>query len=127
MPRLAVNELKKHRRRQQEQRLKCGEIWKNEHNLVFTSPVGKPITPRNLNRCFKRLLDKGDLPDITLHELRHTCGTLLAEQGEHPKVVQSILGHKNISTTMDIYSHVSDQWKEEATQALENRITRTGS
>ncbi|MEP6814387.1 MAG: tyrosine-type recombinase/integrase [Marmoricola sp.] len=47
------------------------------------------------------------LPRVTLRGLRHTHATLLLELGEHPKVVQERLGHSTITTTMNIYSHVT--------------------
>jgi len=47
------------------------------------------------------------LPRVTLKGLRHTHATLLLELGEHPKVVQERLGHSTITTTMNIYSHVT--------------------
>jgi integrase len=55
---------------------------------------------------FKPLLAKAGLPNIRFHDLRHTSATILLAEGEHPKVVQERLGHSQISTTMDIYSHV---------------------
>lgn len=47
------------------------------------------------------------LPRVTIKGLRHTHATLLLELGEHPKVVQEHLGHSTITTTMNIYSHVT--------------------
>jgi integrase len=43
---------------------------------------------------------------VRLHDLRHTCAILLLSRGVHPKLVQELLGHKNISITLDTYSHV---------------------
>ncbi len=43
---------------------------------------------------------------IRLHDLRHTCATLLLIKGVHPKYVQELLGHANICITLDTYSHV---------------------
>lgn len=43
---------------------------------------------------------------MKFHELRHTFSTLMLENGEHPKIVQEILGHAQFSMTMDTYSHV---------------------
>jgi integrase len=57
-------------------------------------------------RSFKPLLKTAGLPDIKVHELRHTCATIRFMKGQHPKVVQEHLGHKSIAITLDIYSHV---------------------
>ena len=56
---------------------------------------------------YLRLLERAGLPKETrFHDLRHTCATLLLKRGVHPKLVQELLGHKTISITLDIYSHV---------------------
>jgi hypothetical protein len=61
----------------------------------------------NLAAChFKPLLKRAELPDIRLYNLRHTFATLWLESGEHPKILQEILGHSRISITLDTYSHV---------------------
>jgi integrase len=59
-----------------------------------------------LGRHFKPLLTRAELPDIRLHDLRHTCATILLMAGKHPKFVQEMFGHANISITLDTYSHV---------------------
>jgi integrase len=59
------------------------------------------------SRSFKPLLKRAGLPQSThFHDLRHTCATLLLDRGVHPKFVQELLGHPNVSITLDIYSHV---------------------
>jgi integrase len=75
---------------------------------VFTSTVGSPLDERNVRRAFKEVLEsaKPKLPKMRIHDLRHTCATLLLAQGVHPKTVQEILGHSQISLTMDTYSTV---------------------
>ncbi|MEP7189554.1 MAG: site-specific integrase, partial [Roseiflexaceae bacterium] len=74
---------------------------------VFVSSHGTAIDPRNLLRRFKRALERAKLPAPTrFHDLRHSCATFLIAQGEHPRVVMEILGHAQMSTTMDIYGHV---------------------
>ena len=57
-------------------------------------------------RSFKPLLKIAGLPDIKFHELRHTCATIRFMKGQHPKVVQELLGDKSIAITLDIHSHV---------------------
>ena len=59
-------------------------------------------------------MKKAGLPDIRFHDLRHSSATMLLSVGVHPKVVQEILGHSQISMTMDIYSHVLPTMQQEA-------------
>ncbi len=62
---------------------------------------------RNLQRHFKAVLEQAGLPRNTrFHDLRHTCVTLLLRQGVHVKYVQELLGHADISLTLNVYSHV---------------------
>lgn len=77
-------------------------------NLVFLTVEGKPKHRSYLRHWHKRVLREKGLPeDFRIHDLRHTHATLLLELGEHPKVVQERLGHKDISVTMDMYTHVT--------------------
>jgi integrase len=59
-----------------------------------------------------------DLPPMTLKGLRHTHATLLLELGIHPKVVQERLGHSAVSTTINIYSHVTPTMQRDAVSRL---------
>jgi site-specific recombinase XerD len=61
---------------------------------------------RQGGRHFKPLLERAGLPAIRLHDLRHTCATILLMVGKHPKYVQGFLGNARISITLDTYSHV---------------------
>lgn len=69
-------------------------------------------------RAFQGHLAKARLPKVRFHDLRHTAASLLAASGVHPKIAQTILGHSNFSTTMDIYSHVAVEQQAEAVEAL---------
>lgn len=62
---------------------------------------------------------------MRLHDLRHNFATLQLEQGVHPRVVMEQLGHTQISTTLDTYSHVSRQLQEDAAQRLNTRFGDT--
>jgi integrase len=74
---------------------------------VFASQIGTPLNRHNLTqRSFRPLLAKADLPQIRFHDLRHTCATILLSKGQHPKLVQELLGHSAIAITLDTYSHV---------------------
>ena len=114
-----INVLKTHRRKQLEAKLKLGAAYENL-DLVFASEAGTPIQPKNLiDRHFKPLLKKAEVPDIRLYDLRHTTASLLLSAGENPKVVSERLGHASIVLTLDTYSHVLPTMQESATNKLE--------
>ena len=119
LPPYLMQKFQEHRRSQLEFKLKQGEKYKNEHNLVFTSELGTPVSLRNLERRhFKPLLVKAELPNIRLYDLRHSCATLLLAAGENPKVVAERLGHSNIVMTLEVYSHVLPTMQQSATDKL---------
>jgi integrase len=78
--------------------------------LIFTAPDGSPLR----NNWFHRRVwdparDAADVPsDLRIHDLRHTCASLLISQGAHPKMIQSHLGHSTIAVTFDVYGHIFD-------------------
>ncbi len=103
----ATKTLKRHRKVQLEERMRLAGLWE-DHGLVFPNQVGKTVNAKNLTaRSFKPLLERaGLLHSVRVHDLRHTCATVLLKMGQHPKFVQELLGHANISITLDTYSHV---------------------
>jgi len=113
LPDFVINALKQHRVQQLELRLKAGADWQ-EQDYVFTGLKGGPLNPRYILKMFDRLLRNAGLPHMRFHDLRHSAATLLLSMGVNPKVVQEILGHSNISMTMDVYSHVLPSMHKEA-------------
>jgi integrase len=101
-----VEVLRRHKARQAEERLLLGAAYE-DHGLVFSSAIGRPISPPDFYKAFVRLLQRARLPRVRFHDTRHTFATLMLELGESPKTVQTMLGHTTITTTLDIYSHVS--------------------
>jgi integrase len=102
----AVEALECHKTNQDREKACSGSVWQ-EQGLVFPSSIGTPFNPSNLlNRSFKPLLRRAGLPEIRFHDLRHTFATLRFSNGEHPKIVQEIPGHAQITLTLDTYSHV---------------------
>jgi integrase len=102
----SIAALKAHRKRQLEERMRKAGLWR-DHDLIFASAVGTPLSHRNVVRSFKALLKRAGLPISTrLYDLRHTCATLLLGSNVHPKYVQELLGHASIALTLDTYSHV---------------------
>ena len=116
---IALEALKQHRLRQLEAKLKAGSLWQ-EHDYVFCTSVGTHLNPsKDILDQLKLLLKKAGLPDIRFHDLRHSTATLLLSVGVHPKVVQEILGHSQISMTLDVYSHVFPSMQQEAIGKLD--------
>lgn len=73
--------------------MKHAGLWQ-DHGLVFATEVGTPLNRHNLSqRSFKPLLKRAGLPTIRFHDLRHRCATILLSKGQHPKLVQELLGH----------------------------------
>jgi integrase len=102
----AASALRVHRKRQLEERVRKAGLWE-DHGLIFPSEVGTPMSGRNLYRAFKIRVKRAALPQtLRFHDLRHTCATLLLRQGVNPKFVQELLGHADISLTLNTYSHV---------------------
>jgi len=102
----AVSALGAHRKRQLEERVRKAGLWEDQ-GLIFPSEVGTLMSGRNLYRAFKIRVKRASLPQtLRFHDLRHTCATLLLKQGVNPKFVQELLGHADISLTLNTYSHV---------------------
>lgn len=114
-----VDLLKQHRKRQLEAKLLAGSQWE-EHNLVFCTSLGTPFNPSKLIERFNTLVKKAELPHMRFHDLRHSAATILLAMNVHPKIVQELLGHNQISMTMDLYSHVLPGLQEDVIDRLEN-------
>lgn len=85
---------------------------------MITTKYSERIKPSSLSRWWSTERDAYGLQDFSLHELRHTYLTLLAEEGVHPKVMQELAGHYSSQITMDVYTHVNMDAKREAVAAV---------
>jgi len=99
-----------------------GDRWENS-GKIFTQWDGKPIHPDTITTWFKRFIKKNDLPDITVHSLRHTNATLLIASGTDLRTVSKRLGHSNITTTGNIYTHAIQTADERAADLLGDILT----
>ena len=75
-------------------------------DMVCVNPLGELIKPSYITSHFPKLLKQYGMRDIRFHDLRHTCASLLVSLDVNMKVIQKYLGHSNMSTTADIYSHL---------------------
>lgn len=102
--------------------------------FVFVNRFGSVLNPQAVNRTIKRIISSYNaeevinakrerrkeliLPDFSCHHLRHTFCTRLCENETNLKVIQAIMGHRNIETTMDIYAEATDRKKQESFENL---------
>lgn len=104
--------------------------------FIFTNRNGSAPNPQTVNRTIKRIISSYNadevvrakrqrrepiiLPDFSCHHLRHTFCTRLCENETNLKVIQAIMGHRNIETTMDIYAEATEQKKQESIERISN-------
>ncbi len=116
LPKITRTVLLEHQGHQTKVRDDAGELW-TDHELVFTTSIGTPIEPRNLNTHWEVIRAQAGLPGVRLHDLRHTVVSLLLEPGTPPHVVQAIARHADLDVTMKIYAHTN---LDTMRQALDN-------
>ncbi|MGD9724361.1 MAG: tyrosine-type recombinase/integrase [Pirellulales bacterium] len=104
-PALVARALRAHRARQLTRRLAAGSRWQDT-GFVFTTSLGTPMDERAVHKRFKAVLAAAGLRHQRFHDLRHACASLLLAQGVHPRGVMEVLGHSQISLTMNTYAHV---------------------
>ena len=121
LPTFVIDVLIHHRAQQEEQRREAGRAWIDK-NLVFTNAQGDFYSASTLRKVFKRFLVSIDLPHMRFHDLRHSAATILLAMKVHPKVVQEILGHSQISVTLDIYSHALPSMQEDVSKQLDSEF-----
>lgn len=117
LPEQLVDALKAHRTLQAAERLHAGSEWE-EHGLVFAQVTGRPIDKKGDWKAWKAVLAKAELRDVRLHDGRHTAATLLLSAGVHPRVVMELLGHSQMRTTTDTYSHVMPALAQQAADIM---------
>ena len=112
-----MQKLRKHKMQRLSNKLRLGQAY-TATNYIIVHPDGKPIYPEYLSQMLTKLQDKANLPKCRFHDLRHLCASIMLLQGVNVKVAQERLGHKDISTTMNIYSHVLPSSAKEAADKI---------
>ena len=119
VPQNIIKKLIAHKKEQNELILLLQEEYDNK-NYVFCNKLGKPIEDKRPGRNLKTILTSISIEPIKFHALRHTYATRLFEAGIPPKTVQHLMGHSDIETTMNIYTHVMKEQKLEAIEKINN-------
>jgi integrase len=119
LPSFAIDELRRLKRQQAEELLTLG-IRQSGEALVCARADGLPLQPQSLTHQFTRLICRvKELPRVRFHDLRHSHATQLLLAGVHPKIAQERLGHATITTTLDLYSHVTETMQSDAAERLD--------
>jgi integrase len=109
---------------QKENKRVCGNCYNTEYDgYVFVDAMGNLFNPRNISKNFAALLERNNLRHIRFHDLRHSCASLLLANDVPMKQIQEWLGHSDISTTANIYSHLDYQSKVNSANIMDNILT----
>lgn len=95
-----------------------------ENDYVFKWADGHPFTPDYVSKHFSIVLKQNDLPHIRFHELRHSCASLLINQGFTLKDVQEWMGHADIKMTANIYGHLDVARKQDMAAKISDMLKR---
>ncbi|MEU2244203.1 site-specific integrase [Streptomyces sp. NPDC018338] len=123
LPAMCLAPLRWHRLRQKAAYETSGTEW-TATGYVFATRTGRRVEPRNVHRSFVRVSETAGLRQIRLHDARHGCATLLTAAGVAPRVVMEILGHSQISLTMDVYTHVVQDTQRQAISHMDRLLKR---
>jgi integrase len=125
-PKTVFDLLRVQQRKQAETRELAQSLW-TDSDLVFTNDFGGALDGDAVYASYKKLLRANGLPDIRLHDLRHTAATLMLQNGDDVKTVQETLGHHTAAFTLDVYGHVTGRMRKESAMRMERRIKKLTS
>ena len=94
----------------------------HNNDYIFKNPNGVPYRPDSLTRSFKRALARHGLPDMRYHDLRHSTASILVDKGWDINDIKEWLGHADISTTANIYAHISHRKKVSLAKSLNGSL-----
>ncbi len=121
LPHACVTALRRYRQRQQQDHRKAGDAWKDT-DLVFANPTGGPLDPVYIYRQHETICYLAEVRYIRFHDLRHSCATLLLEQGVELVTIKELLGHAQLHVTADIYAHVRPRLQRGAIEAMSHAL-----
>jgi integrase len=122
LPEVGISALRRHRKRQGEERTAGGDEW-HETGMIFTTTVGTMIDARSVIRRHHAIVKAAGIPDLRFHDLRHSAATLLLAQGVSPKYIAQLLGHKQVAFTMQTYAHVIRETHQQLADKMDSILT----
>jgi integrase len=123
LPQIARQAMEAHRSRQAAERLAMGSRWL-ALGLVFSTVEGRPLHASYVTHHLQALLAKAGLRRQRFHDLRHACASLLLAQGVSARVVMDVLGHSQVSLTLNTYSHVVPSLRTDAAERMNDVLIR---
>jgi integrase len=126
LPQFVINALFGHRVKQEAWRIKFSARWE-DNDLVFANRYGRYLQPGHTSRQFRTLLEQAGLPEMRIHDLRHsTASLLILVLKVPPKLVQELLGHSTMDMTMNIYTHADESQQREMMDAFDLFLEKDG-
>ena len=124
LPARVVLALREHRRAQRAERM-AARMWVDD-GLVFTTGIGTPLEPRNVNRAWEKVCAAAGVRPVRVHDLRHAAATYLFAAGVEMKTIQQTLRHSRLSTTADVYTHVLAEVQRAAADRMDDVLGALG-
>jgi integrase len=121
LPEDAVELLKQHKVKQDEERSFLGDSW-TETGHVFVDELGNLLKQRGVLYIWHNIQEDADVPRARLHDLRHMHVSLLIKNGVDPRTVADRVGHADPSFTLDQYSHVFNEQRRAAALSLNDLL-----
>jgi integrase len=126
LPKHCVRALTTHRAQQEREQKVAGAKWQptpgHPTGLVFTTVTGRVTDPRSLNRMLTILCRDAKVRRVRVHDLRHTCASLLLAQGVDARTIMETLGHSTITMTLDTYAHVMGSTLRAAAERMDDAL-----
>ncbi|MFG2637141.1 tyrosine-type recombinase/integrase [Streptomyces sp. NPDC048362] len=126
LPKHCIRALVQHQAQQERERKIAGKRWQptpgQPDGLIFTTATGRVTDPRSLNRMLTILCRDAGVRRVRVHDLRHTCASLLLAQGVGARTIMETLGHSTITMTLDTYAHVMSTTLKAAADRMDDAL-----
>lgn len=107
---------------QGEWKLRAGEAYNNESNLVFTNELGAHLCSVTVYNHLKKILESINLGHVRFHDLRHSFAAISLQNGDDIKTVSENLGHATVAFTLDVYGHVTEKMRKDSADRMQAYI-----